>query len=52
MLTFVDDIWMTDVSVILADCAMTGDCMLTPGYCVGSMYPHAIPFWTYSAPVA
>jgi hypothetical protein len=46
MLTFVDDIWMTDVPVISADCAMTGDCMLTPGYCVGSMYPHAIPLRT------
>jgi hypothetical protein len=52
MLTFVDDIWMTDVPVISADCAMTDDCMLTLGYCVGSMYPHTIPFWTYSAPVA
>jgi hypothetical protein len=25
---------------------MTGDCMLTLGYCVGSMYPHDIPLWT------
>jgi hypothetical protein len=25
MLTFVDDIWMTDVPVISADCAMTDD---------------------------
>jgi hypothetical protein len=50
MLTFVDDIWMTDVPVISADCAMTGDCMLTPGYCVGSMYPHAIPFLDLFSP--
>jgi hypothetical protein len=42
---------MTDVSVILADCAMTGDCMYAR-VIVGSMYPHAIPFWTYSTPVA
>jgi hypothetical protein len=26
---------MTDVTVISADYAMTGDCMLTPGYCCG-----------------
>jgi hypothetical protein len=43
---------MTDVPVISADCAMTDDCMLTPGYCVAGMYPHTSPLWTYSAPVA
>jgi hypothetical protein len=37
---------MTDVTVISADCAMTGDCMLTLGLLCGSMYPHAIPSWT------
>jgi hypothetical protein len=35
MLTFVDDIWLTDVPVISADCAMTGDCMLTLGLLCG-----------------
>jgi hypothetical protein len=38
---------MTDVTVISADCAMTGDCMLTLGLLfVGSMYSHSRPFWT------
>jgi hypothetical protein len=26
---------LTDVTVISADCAMAGDCMLMPGYCCG-----------------
>jgi hypothetical protein len=43
---------LTDITVISADCAMTGDCMMMPGYYVGSMYPHANPLWTYSTPVA
>jgi hypothetical protein len=41
-------IWMmTDVTVISADCAMTGDCMLNAqAIVVGSMYSHSRPFWT------
>jgi hypothetical protein len=35
MLTFVDDIWMTDVPVISADCAMTDDYVLALGLLCG-----------------
>jgi hypothetical protein len=35
MLTFVDDIWMTDDPVISADCAMTDDRMLMLGLLCG-----------------
>jgi hypothetical protein len=42
---------MTDVSVILADCAMTGDCMLTLGLlwvvCIPTLSPFGLirPLW-------
>jgi hypothetical protein len=47
MLTFVNDIWMTDVPVISADYAMAGDCMLTLGLLLWvACIPTVDPFWT------
>jgi hypothetical protein len=52
MLTFVDDIWW----LMFLSYQLTVPWQMTvcwrSGYCVGSMYPHAFPFWIHSAPVA